>query len=86
MLELKTMIENAVQRTIEKIEPREEFLVKTYAVESPNTSEQLPKKWWFVYEFPDFVACLPEGGKLCSDYTKTYHKPYHSSEQKVIEE
>ena len=70
----KYLIENAVQRTIEKITPYGEETVKLYWVESPDTSEQLPKKRWFVYEFPDFVACVPEGGKLCSDYTKTYPK------------
>jgi len=74
MTDLKTIIENAIQRTIEAMSFYDEITVKRYIVESPYTSEQLPKKYWMVYEFPEYVACVPEGAMLTSNATRCYNK------------
>ena len=74
MTDLKTTIENAIQRTVEAMHLHDEIIVKRYIVESPHTSERLPKKYWMVYEFPNYVACVPEGAPLTSDATRCYNK------------
>lgn len=70
MTDLKILIENAVQRTVGEPTFIDEFTVRRYRVESPSQGAA-----WMVYEFPDYIACVPEGGLLTSPATRCYDKP-----------
>lgn len=74
MSDLKTTIENAIQRTVEEMSLHDEFIVKRYLVESPHTGP-LPKTRWMVYEFPEYVACVPDGELLTSPAVRCHGKP-----------
>lgn len=84
MSDLKTTIENAIQRTVEEMSLYDEFLVKRYLVESPHAGP-LPKTRWMVYEFPEYVACVPDGELLTSSTVKCYDKTLRGERWKTEE-
>jgi len=84
MTDLKTTIENAIQRTVEKMNPYDEITVKRYLVETPHI-RPLPKTRWMVYEFPEYVACVPDGELLTSSTVKCYDKMLRGERWKTEE-